>query len=244
MEGIDINIDKVGGSKDIALFRIRGYVDTSTAPELQRQLTNEIQEGLSQFVIDLGAVQYVSSAGWGVFVGEIRNLRERGGDLKLTQMPPEVFEVFDMLEFNRILTCYDSLEEAVDDFDYCRGIDFQSLNNISIGSKTYNESLTEVRVSERIDKVEPVTTSQELQSFPHESEYSNKKGLTNADLPLTEKIKKLILEDPRMGAWTIKRTLYTPRFSYTKLSYFKIRSLLKKLSLDTRGKRCRYFRSR
>ncbi|OGB98189.1 hypothetical protein A2V82_06690 [candidate division KSB1 bacterium RBG_16_48_16] len=244
MEGIDINVDKVGAYKDIALFRIRGYVDTTTAPELQRQLTNEIQEGQSQFVIDLGAVQYVSSAGWGVFVGEIRNLRERGGDLKLTQMPPEVFEVFDMLEFNRILTCYDSLEEAIDDFDYCRGIDFQSLRNISIGSKTHNGSLTQVKVPERIDKARTVTASQEFPSFSRESKYFSKKGLDDADLPLTEKIKKLILENPRIGAWTIKKTLYSPRFGYTKLSYFKTRSLLKRLSLDTKGKRYRYFRSR
>src|SRR3990172_1619851 len=131
MEGIDINVDKVGAYKDIALFRIRGYVDTTTAPELQRQLTNEIQEGQSQFVIDLGAVQYVSSAGWGVFVGEIRNLRERGGDLKLSQMAPEVFEVFDMLEFNRILMCYDSIEEAIDDFDFCRGLDLKNGSNFT-----------------------------------------------------------------------------------------------------------------
>src|SRR4030067_816817 len=131
MEGIDIQIDLVGGLHDIALLKIKGFVDTTTAPQLHKILIDQIHEGLSQFIIDLGAVQYVSSAGWGVFVGEIRNLRERGGDLKLSQMAPEVFEVFDMLEFNRILTCYDSIEEAIDDFDFCRGLDLKNGSNFT-----------------------------------------------------------------------------------------------------------------
>ena len=128
MEGIGITVDNIGALKDIVYIRIGGYIDTTTSPQLQQALFQLIQQGANNFIVDLTTVQYVSSAGWGVFVGEIRGLRERGGDLKIINMTSEVNEVFEMLEFNRILTYYDSLEEALDDFDYSRAIDFSGKN--------------------------------------------------------------------------------------------------------------------
>ncbi len=246
MEGIDIKVDRVGTLKDIALIRVSGYVDTATSPELHKSLSKVIQEGISQFIIDLGAVQYVSSAGWGVFVGEIRGLREKGGDLKLIQLTPEVLEVFDMLEFNRILTCYDSLEEAIDDFDFSRGIDLTSTRNILTSEVRKVQQENEWQGGSVLESAAPVQTVErepDFQSAKHPP-YSRPRAMDDADLPLTEKIKKLVLENPMMGIWSIKRLLYSPRFGYTKIGYFKLRSIMKRLNLETRAKRYRYFRSR
>jgi len=248
MEGIDIKVDKVGAKRDIALIRVSGYVDTATSPELHKSLSRFIQDGVSQFIIDLGAVQYVSSAGWGVFVGEIRGLRERGGDLKLIQLTPEVLEVFDMLEFNRILTCYDSLEEAIDDFDFSRGIDLVSTRNIVTsevrsprnGTKPTTFAEAEVPGPITMDTTEVRSSAQVARPPAH----SRQRPMDDADLPLTEKIKKLVVENPMMGAWSIKRLLYSPRFGYTKIGYFKLRGIMKRLNLETKAKRYRYFRSR
>ena len=76
MEGIQIDEYRVGALKDISLLKVQGFVDTNTSPELQKVLGQIIESGMYQFVIDMGAVQYVSSAGWGVFVGEIRRRLE------------------------------------------------------------------------------------------------------------------------------------------------------------------------
>lgn len=236
MEGIEINVDNVGTHRDIAFLRVRGYVDTTTSPELQKSISRILDEGRFQLIVDLSAVNYVSSAGWGVFVGEIRGLRENGGDLKITQMTAEVFEVFEMLEFNRILTTYDSLEEAMDDFDFCRGLDL-------------SQSLLTVRAASLPDEPDSVAVEpaiSELHSPVHKEASRLARGpkVDDADLPLTEKIKKLVVENPISGIWSIKRSLYSPRFGYTKVGYFKLRSLMKRLNLSTKSKRYRYFRSR
>jgi anti-sigma B factor antagonist len=243
MDNINVNMDLVGGMQDIALLKIKGFVDTTTAPALHKILVEKIHKGISQFIIDLAAVQYVSSAGWGVFVGEIRDLREKGGDLKLIQMAPEVFEVFDMLEFNRILTCYDSLEEAIDDFDFCRGLDFADSKKYSSTDADAKKNLVEVRVvKNNYEPAQPVTTPPvgTVEKEPHPLE----KPQAERDLPVSDKIKKVVLENPAMGPYAIKKFLNSPRFGYTKISYLKLRSLLKKLSLETKAKRYRYFRSR
>jgi len=132
MQGIKISVNYVGARFDIALITVLGYVDTTTCQELAKVFENIIKQKQYLIVADLGGVTYISSAGWGVFVSEIKNIQDRGGDLKIVQMSHEVFEVFEMLEFNKILNYYDSIEEAIDEFDIIRGID---ISNNEVGLK-------------------------------------------------------------------------------------------------------------
>ncbi len=236
MEGIDIKIYNVGSLKDVALIKISGFVDTATSPELQKVLTQTMEKGFCQFVIDMADVQYVSSAGWGVFVGEIRGLREKSGDLKITQMIPEVYEVFEMLEFDRILMNYDSNEEAIDDFDFERAIDYKVIPE---GQQVYKPESAELPKEQK--KVKDFSENLDFSLKPSSGKSRN---VNEVELPLPEKVKKLVVENPRSGAFALKRQLYSPRFGYTKIGIFKIRALLKKLGLETKAKRFRYFRSR
>jgi anti-sigma B factor antagonist len=73
-------------------------------------------KGRYDIVIDLGNVNYISSAGWGIFISEIKEIRENGGDLKLAAMIGDVYEVFELLEFQTILESFDTVEEAVKSF--------------------------------------------------------------------------------------------------------------------------------
>mgnify|MGYP000935045946 CR=1 FL=1 len=71
-----------------------------------------------------------------------------------------------------------------------------------------------------------------------------RRGIDDVDLPLNEKIKKLVTENPLMTPWGIKRQLNSPRFGYTRIGFFKLRGILKRLGLETRAKRYRFYRSR
>ena len=152
MQGIKIGIQKVGAQFDICLLNISGYVDTTTCQELSQIIQELIQEKHFHIIGDLGGVTYISSAGWGVFMGEIKGIREKGGDIKVVHMNPEVFEVFEMLEFNRILNYYDSVEEAINDVvpsvnesiarligvDFLRDAVFEILEIDNIGANVYD----------------------------------------------------------------------------------------------------------
>jgi len=243
MDGIEISVDRIGVFQDIALFRVRGYVDTTTSPELQRLLLQTIEAGVCQFIIDLGFVNYVSSAGWGVFVGEIRGLREKGGDLKIIQMTPEVFEVFEMLEFNRILQSYESLEEAIDDYEISRGLDLRAMVTVRMDGHRNRESWPQDTVLEDAAAMVPLVTM-EGRSMHRAMAGNGRRPPEEIELPLTEKVKKLVTENPLMGPWTIKKQLYSPRFGYTRVGYFKLCSLMKRIGLDSKAKRYRFYRSR
>lgn len=237
MESIEISEGKVGARRDITLLSVKGYVDTMTCSILLNKITQILQSGVFHIIVDMAQVNYVSSAGWGVFVGEIKGIRERGGDLKIVHMIPEVYDVFEMLEFHRILSYYDSIEEALNDFDLSIGLDITKSMKRSYSSEMGNN----VAVADR------TMVKRAHQSSPSESKsryMSRKPEIDERTLPLSEKIKLIVIEDPTRGVLQTKRRLNTQRFGFTKVSIFKVHNILRKFSLETKSKRFRFYRSR
>ena len=96
----------------IRLVRLAGSLDTTTSPALDTLLRQESEQA-TKILVDLSQVDYISSAGWGVFLTVVRPLRERGGDLVLLGMRRDVDEVFRLLEFQSILMAVDSVDELL-----------------------------------------------------------------------------------------------------------------------------------
>ncbi|NTV52928.1 MAG: STAS domain-containing protein, partial [Candidatus Firestonebacteria bacterium] len=117
MEGIQIQVERVEAKPEISVIMINGYIDTTTSSELERVIQNLLREQRYKLIVDLSGVDYISSAGWGIFISEIKNLRNHRGDLKLANMSANVSEVYELLEFATILTSAASLNEAVAMFD-------------------------------------------------------------------------------------------------------------------------------
>jgi anti-sigma B factor antagonist len=116
MKGIDVYVEEAPQNRGVSILRVSGYVDTTTSPELERRLQALLREKRYHIVVDLARVEYISSAGWGIFISEIREIREKGGDLKLAGMMPDVREVFDLLEFENILQSYSDADLAAASF--------------------------------------------------------------------------------------------------------------------------------
>ncbi|HSG28779.1 MAG TPA: STAS domain-containing protein [Candidatus Krumholzibacterium sp.] len=98
---------------DIVVLVLDGLVDSGTSQLMEDRFNDLISRGNVRIVADLEKVDYISSAGWGIFVGEIKGVRRRNGDIKLASMRPDVREVFDLLEFNALLTPYNSRDDAL-----------------------------------------------------------------------------------------------------------------------------------
>ena len=242
MEGIQLQIFSAGAGDELSLLKVKGYVDATTAPDLNKSVTKLLQEGRYQIVVDLSSVNYISSAGWGVFVGEIRGIREHGGDLKIVHMTPDVREVFEMLEFNRILSSYDSMEEVLDDFDISLGYDLtKSIAHAALHKE--NEIAAIPRVAKQPAPVEPRQSPEPNPVVEKRTDFP-RGHVDVAGLPLPEKIRRIVLENPNSGAWIIRKTLNSPRFGYANVGLLKLRSILKSYNLETKKKRYRYFRSR
>ncbi|NOY58733.1 MAG: STAS domain-containing protein [Calditrichaeota bacterium] len=215
MEGIQLSVAKTGSRNNISVIKVGGYIDTTTSSELEHALNTLLKAGSYNIIIDLGNVDYVSSAGWGIFISEIKGIRENGGDLKLVRMIPEVYEVFELLEFHFILKAFDSLEEAIQDFE----------RTLSEGSQPQIVEL-DANLGQKSALKESSVQSPEKMKFS-----------TGADVSLDEKVKKIIVSHPSDSTIQIARTLNTPAFGNIKIGWFGLRKVLKKLGLDSKKKR-------
>ena len=116
VNGIVVSVVASKSPEDVSIIKVSGYLDTTTARELETALNGLLAKGSYKVVLDLSGVTYISSAGWGIFIGEIKDIRNHGGDLKLAAMVGDVFEVFQLLEFQSILEAYPTIDDARDAF--------------------------------------------------------------------------------------------------------------------------------
>jgi anti-sigma B factor antagonist len=116
MERLIISEERAGQDNSLTLLTLSGTIETTNASGLEDTMARIINEQCYRIVVDLGGVTYISSAGWGIFISEIKRIRRNGGDIKLASMTPEVREVFELLEFNSILKPFNDTDSAVSDF--------------------------------------------------------------------------------------------------------------------------------
>jgi anti-sigma B factor antagonist len=98
---------------DIAILEPSGYLDLHTVPEFENAIRALLGAEQYKIIVDMNKLTYISSAGLGVFMGFIEEIREHNGDIKLCALPPRVFKVFDLLGFPTLFNIYDTLEEAL-----------------------------------------------------------------------------------------------------------------------------------
>jgi anti-sigma B factor antagonist len=113
MPNITITASAHPQHKDITLLSVKGFIDTNTVPESERTFQSVLGEKKFNLIIDLKQVNYISSAGWGIFVGEIKRIRNQKGNLFLVSMSPEVTDAYELLQFETILKSFPTVEEAV-----------------------------------------------------------------------------------------------------------------------------------
>ena len=87
---------------NIATIALEGRLDTTTAPELEKELKAVI-ESADALVLDFGDLDYISSAGLRVLLSAHKAMSRKGG-MKVVNVNELVREVFDVTGFSDILT--------------------------------------------------------------------------------------------------------------------------------------------
>jgi anti-sigma B factor antagonist len=195
---------------------------------LERALDSLLKQGRFFIIVDLGNVDYISSAGWGIFISEIKSIRENGGDLKLVRMVPDVYEIFELLEFHHILDVYDAVDEAVNKFEM-----------LQASGKPVAKEITLPKPEEEapVETPQPMATPAEASV---RTESVEQQQMSATELSVEDKIKLIIKENPSFGAFKIKKELNSSKFGYTKIGWFQVRSLLAQLNLNSRSRRYQF----
>ena len=87
---------------NMAEWKLTGWLDTQSAPELEAELRDLAPE-ITSLVLDLSEVEYISSAGLRVLLAAHKNMVKKGG-MKVLHVNEVVQEVFEVTGFADILT--------------------------------------------------------------------------------------------------------------------------------------------
>jgi anti-sigma B factor antagonist len=101
---------------DVSIINLKGFLDAHTAPTLENNFTQLINNSKYKIVVNFEELAYISSAGLGVFMAYIESIRDNRGDIKLTNMSDKVFNIFDLLGFPLLYEIYKNEEEAIKKF--------------------------------------------------------------------------------------------------------------------------------
>lgn len=97
----------------VSVIELKGYLDAHTAPRLEEALQGLVDNRRFNIIVNCRDLSYISSAGLGVFMAYIEDVRKNKGDIKLTNMSPKVYNVFDLLGFPLLYEILGDEQEAV-----------------------------------------------------------------------------------------------------------------------------------
>ena len=100
----------------ISVLALEGYLDAHTAPDFEKVVQTEYEAGRVRLLVECSRLTYISSAGLGVFMSFIEEIREAGGDIKICGLAPKVFQVFDILGFSALFDIVPDVAAAVQKF--------------------------------------------------------------------------------------------------------------------------------
>ena len=95
-----MKIEKRLNEKNLVI-ELEGRLDTTTAPQLEEELKNSLA-GVTDLIIDLSKLEYISSAGLRVLLSAFKTMRNKG-KMKVTNANELVKEVFEVTGFSDFL---------------------------------------------------------------------------------------------------------------------------------------------
>jgi anti-sigma B factor antagonist len=106
---VNINLEKEEGYD---IMKVVGEVDASSSIALDQSIEEQVKEGPRDLLIDCTQLDYISSAGFGVFMSYIEEFKANEKKLVIYGLSQKVANVFAILGLDQLLTIKPTAEEA------------------------------------------------------------------------------------------------------------------------------------
>lgn len=100
-----------------SILSLEGYLDAHTAPQFEKAVQEEFEAGRIRLIVDCSKLTYISSAGLGVFMIFVEEIREAGGDIKICGLAPKVYQVFEILGFPALFDIVEDVPAAIKKYE-------------------------------------------------------------------------------------------------------------------------------
>lgn len=107
---MDFKTEKKG---DFLVVTVAGRMDAVTAPDFEKNCAEAIDGGETALVVDLGGLEYISSAGLRGILATAKRLKAKDGKIAFANLSGMVQEVFAISGFTAMFSVHKTVEEAV-----------------------------------------------------------------------------------------------------------------------------------
>jgi anti-sigma B factor antagonist len=102
--------------QSISVMKVKGRVDSETAPELDDALTKLLQGNRNKIVLNLQDVNYISSAGLRAMVKAYQSATKSGGDVRLAAVSEPIEVILRTVGMMQMFKLFSTSEEAAAGF--------------------------------------------------------------------------------------------------------------------------------
>jgi anti-anti-sigma factor len=101
---------------DIISFNIN-KINALIVDDLREQIGKVFEVSGSKVILDLSAVSYIDSSGFGCFLSLMKNARNNYGTFKFAKPQPAIMELFRTLHLHTVFQIYDDLNSCIRSFN-------------------------------------------------------------------------------------------------------------------------------
>ena len=107
----------VRNEQGVTILGLKGKITIGVGDVALRSAVQEaLEAGARNILLELGAVSTVDSSGIGEMVNAFSTVGDRGGALKLVNLPDKVSDILQITQLISVFEVYDNLEEALESF--------------------------------------------------------------------------------------------------------------------------------
>ena len=99
----DFAVEVCSRNDGIALVQVKGEVDSYTAPVLEQRLTELVDGGVCEIVVDVAELTFMDTTGLAALARTIKRLRSGQGHLRLRSPRPSVQKTLEITGLDKVL---------------------------------------------------------------------------------------------------------------------------------------------
>jgi len=116
MERLAIATRQAMTNTSVIIVDIEGVLDINTVSDFEAVLQDLFRKKQYKIVLNMKKLTYISSAGFGVLMSIIKDVRKNRGDIKIASVSPEIYKVFDLLELPGLFHILKVEQDAISEF--------------------------------------------------------------------------------------------------------------------------------
>ncbi|MBC6366332.1 STAS domain-containing protein [Algoriphagus sp. AK58] len=95
------------------ILTLLGEVDASNSVILDKAIQELVESGAKHILVDGQGLEYISSAGLGVFMSYLEDFNDQGIWMGIFGLPPRVYEVFKILGLDQLIPIFEDKSAAI-----------------------------------------------------------------------------------------------------------------------------------